>query len=151
VIWILGGFATLWFGLLLSAPLVPAPLGAAIYAIGSLICHQRPERSFWLVGVQLPVCARCLGIYAGVVAGAVAAPVVGLVRRPRMPIVLATIPALASLVVEWSGLGTLSNGIRAVTGLVGGGVIAAVVLATLHYERCARPRPNAPRRPPTLI
>ncbi len=36
------------------------------YAIGSLICHQRPERSFHLAGVQLPVCARCLGVYAGV-------------------------------------------------------------------------------------
>jgi uncharacterized membrane protein len=151
VIWLLGGLATLWFVLLLAAPLLPAPLGASIYAIGSLICHQRPERSFWLAGVQLPVCARCLGIYAGVVAGAAAAPVVGLVRRPRIPIVLATIPAIASLVVEWTALGTPSNGIRAITGLIGGAVIAAVVLATLHYERCARPRPNAPRRPPTPI
>jgi len=32
-----------------------------------------------------------------------------------------------------------------------GGVIAAVVLATLHYERCARPQPNTPNRPPTPI
>jgi len=51
VIWLLGGLATLWFVLLLAAPLLPAPLGASIYAIGSLICHQRPERSFWFAGV----------------------------------------------------------------------------------------------------
>ena len=36
-----------------------------VYAIGSLICHQLPERSFHLWGAQLPVCARCTGIYAG--------------------------------------------------------------------------------------
>src|SRR5262249_38310806 len=36
-----------------------------IYAMGGLVCHQRPERSFWLWGAQMPVCARCSGIYAG--------------------------------------------------------------------------------------
>ena len=36
-----------------------------MYAASSLICHQRPERSFYLLGAQLPVCARCMGIYAG--------------------------------------------------------------------------------------
>jgi uncharacterized membrane protein len=151
VLWLLGGVAALWFVLLLAAPLLPVPLAVSIYAIGSFICHQRPERSFWLAGVQLPVCARCLGIYAGLVAGAAAAPAIGLVRRPRLPIVLSAVPALASLAVEWSGWGAVSNGIRAITGLIGGGVIAAVVLATLHYERCAPLRPNAPTQPPTPI
>jgi uncharacterized membrane protein len=151
VIWLLGGLAALWFCLLVTAPLLPAPLAAFVYGFGSLICHQRPERSFWLAASQLPVCARCLGIYAGIVAGAATAPVLGLVRRPRLPIVLATIPAIASLVAEWSGLGTPSNAIRAITGLIAGSVIAAIVLATLHYERCEPPRPNAPRQPPTPI
>src|SRR5438552_2016659 len=36
-----------------------------VYAIGSLVCHQLPERSFHLESVPLPVCARCTGIYAG--------------------------------------------------------------------------------------
>ena len=35
-----------------------------VYQLGSLICHQRPERSFHLAGVQMPVCARCFGLYA---------------------------------------------------------------------------------------
>ena len=37
-----------------------------MYGIGAFICHQLPERSFHLGGFQIPVCARCLGIYAGV-------------------------------------------------------------------------------------
>src|SRR6476469_9730789 len=36
-------------------------LSAAVYYSGSLICHQRPERSFWFWGAQFPVCARCTG------------------------------------------------------------------------------------------
>src|SRR5262245_11882327 len=50
---------------------LPQPSTAAylfsllVYGIGSGICHQLPERSFYLWGRQLPVCARCAGIYAG--------------------------------------------------------------------------------------
>ena len=36
-----------------------------LYAAGSVVCHQRPERSFFWDGTQLPVCARCTGLYLG--------------------------------------------------------------------------------------
>src|SRR5271165_4337432 len=35
----------------------------------ALVCHQRPERSFWIFGGGLAVCARCLGIYLGAATG----------------------------------------------------------------------------------
>src|ERR1700761_8410929 len=35
----------------------------------SSLCHQNPDRSFLIRGVPVAVCARCLGIYLGVVAG----------------------------------------------------------------------------------
>jgi uncharacterized membrane protein len=35
----------------------------------ALICHQRPERSFWIFGAPVAVCARCLGIYLGAAIG----------------------------------------------------------------------------------
>jgi uncharacterized membrane protein len=140
-----------WLALLIAAPFLPAPLSAAVYVIGSFICHQRPERSFDLAGLQLPVCARCLGVYAGAAMGTVAAFRIGRVRRPRAVAILAVVPALVSLVVEWAGVSALSNTIRAATGVVAGGLVAAVVLATLHYEQCAPRRPIAPSPPPTLI
>jgi uncharacterized membrane protein len=151
MVWLLAALAALWFVLLIVAPFLPVPLSAGIYALGAYICHQRPERSFWLDGLQLPVCARCLGIYAGAVLGATAAPWVGVVRRPRLAIVLSIVPAVVSLLVEWLGLGRPSNEIRAMTGLVAGAVVAAVVLATIDYERCARRRRNAPSRSATPI
>ena len=42
---------------------------AFVYATGSVICHQLPERSFFLDGRQLPVCARCTGLYLSGAAG----------------------------------------------------------------------------------
>lgn len=42
---------------------------AFIFAVGSVICHQLPERSFFLDGRQLPVCARCAGLYLSGAAG----------------------------------------------------------------------------------
>jgi hypothetical protein len=68
------GACVAWAGALPAATLVAAspavrtPLylfAVAVYAVGSVVCHQLPERSFHLWGRQLPVCARCTGIYAG--------------------------------------------------------------------------------------
>jgi uncharacterized membrane protein len=39
--------------------------GLALQRAFSLVCHQRPERSFWILGAPVAVCARCLGIYLG--------------------------------------------------------------------------------------
>src|SRR5262245_36462561 len=37
----------------------------AVYSIGSFVCHQLAERSYRLWSAQMPVCARCTGIYFG--------------------------------------------------------------------------------------
>ncbi len=34
--------------------------------MGSAVCHQMAERSFIFDGMQMPLCARCTGIYIGV-------------------------------------------------------------------------------------
>lgn len=78
--------ATLWAFILGTAPLLASwtVVGAAVvYAAGALICHQMPERSFHLGPSQLPVCARCFGLYVGVALGAVAwTAVAGTRTRP---------------------------------------------------------------------
>ena len=73
-----------WVLLLLLAPFLASRshasvmgtgLVVAVYGVGSIICHQRPERSFHLWAAQIPVCARCAGIYVG--AAVMAAAVFG--------------------------------------------------------------------------
>jgi uncharacterized membrane protein len=46
----------------------PGMLGKAD-AIGYAICHRIPERSFWLFGRQMPLCARCSGMQLGALIG----------------------------------------------------------------------------------
>lgn len=65
----------LWLAAIISAPLVAEASGAAaapIYAAFSWVCHQRPQRTWSLGAYPLAVCVRCLGLYAGALAGAVA-------------------------------------------------------------------------------
>ncbi len=34
-----------------------------------MLCHGRPDRAITIKGYTTPVCARCLAIYAGLIAG----------------------------------------------------------------------------------
>ena len=59
-----------------AAMAVPFLLTHGFLAIGlalergfALVCHQRPERSFWIFGGNVAVCSRCLGIYLGAALG----------------------------------------------------------------------------------
>ena len=155
----LAASAALWLALLAAAPLLPVPLAAALYALGSHICHQRPERSFHLFAAQLPVCARCAGIYAGVVAGSVFAVPARMRARlevlsPRTLLLWSALPTAVTVGSEWIGASAWSNAARAAAGLPVGAAMALVVaqsLATLHYGGCALRRPIASNRSSTPI
>jgi len=41
------------------------------YSILRKICHRLPERSFFIFGRQLPLCARCLGLYTSFFVGVI--------------------------------------------------------------------------------
>ena len=68
-----------WF---LNAP--PGLLGKAD-AIGYAICHRIDSRSFQIGNLQLPLCARCTGIYLGVVLGAAALMIMRRGRAGNIP------------------------------------------------------------------
>jgi uncharacterized membrane protein len=155
--------SVLWLSLLVATPLSPAPLAALIYAAGSVVCHQIAERSFHLAGFQLPVCARCLGIYAG----AAAASIHGLSmlvsdstrwrilspRAARNAFLASALPTLVTVGLEWGGVWRGTNTVRAIAGIalgVGGGLVVMSAVATLNYNACQRRRPIAPSqmRPP---
>jgi len=108
-----------------------------VYLTGSLLCHQLPERSFHLWGSPMPVCARCVGIYAGAAISALIAVGArrsraesasgGALQTARLALFVAVLPTAATLVYEWSTGRTPENWIRAAAGVPIGGVVAWIV------------------------
>ncbi len=44
-------------------------LGNSLHSFFHYICHQIPERSFFIAGEQFGVCSRCFGVYFGLFLG----------------------------------------------------------------------------------
>jgi uncharacterized membrane protein len=147
--------ALAWLALLIITPLAPSLLATLMYAIGAVICHQLPERSFHLAGFQLPVCARCLGIYAGAAAAA-SSYVLGAFtatsarwralspQTSRLVFVISALPTLVTVWLEWTGVWHGTNIVRAIAGVVvgaGGALVVMSAVATLHYSECLRRPP----------
>ena len=121
---------------------IATALVVAVYGIGSFVCHQLPERSYRLWTAQMPVCARCAGIYAGAAASAVAASLAGArvrairasARRARVILALAVAPSAATLLYEWTTRHAPSNGIRLAAGLPIG-IAVAWLLVTASADQ----------------
>jgi hypothetical protein len=132
-----------------------------------MVCHQRPERSFSLFGAQLPVCARCTGIYAGAALTAVVAWSWGnvSVRRPvlhpgwsmsavadglpadaRRILLLSAAPTAATLLYEWTTGQTPGPWLRAASGAPLGAAVAWIVLAAMPRFRPRSPNPVCDER-----
>ena len=114
---------------------------AFVYSAGAIVCHQLPERSFVLGGRQLPVCARCTGLYLGVALGLAGWLAVRRMRtwsglvQPRR-VLIALLMVAAPTAVSWAtgvvGIWDGTNATRAVLALplgITAGAIAAAVAA----------------------
>ena len=117
-----------------------AHLSAAAYGFGALVCHQRPERSFHLAGVQLPVCARCAGLYLSAALGILA---VGCRRRSldavplvawRSRLAWAALPTVVTLAVEWWSPALTSGLVRAVAAAPLGATAGALLAETAGFR-----------------
>lgn len=112
-------------------------IATVAYLTGSFICHQRPERTFHVDGIALPVCARCTGVYAGAAAGVVVALWPGFARRARRApasrwrpaLTACAAPMAVSFLVEWLTPLPVSNLARAATGVIAGAAVASFVIA----------------------
>jgi uncharacterized membrane protein len=116
-----------------------AILAGLAYVAGSILCHQLPDRSFHVLGAQLPVCARCTGLYVGGALGAAAwltwrrfqaEPAAAIdPRRATYTLLIASAPTALTVMTAAAGICDLSNTGRAVLalplGLAAGAVVAA--------------------------
>lgn len=130
-----------WLVFLLVAPVSPAPISALAYALASFVCHQLPARSFHYGLVQLPVCARCTGIYTGAAIGsvlfAINMPRIAALSR-RAVLLASSAPVAITVALEWAGAWAPGNVIRAVTGLILGVAAAFVVVGAAAAARTER-------------
>jgi uncharacterized membrane protein len=110
--------------------------GGAVYALGSVICHQMAHRSFHVAGTQLPVCARCTGLYLLTPVGLALAigqtrrcrrPLASRLRTVRFVLVAAAVPTAISVGAEAAGVGSWSNLSRAIAAFPLGLAVAWVV------------------------
>ena len=118
---------------------VSSSWAALTYTVGSVICHQRPERSFHTASTKWPVCARCAGLYLAAPLGAVLAFAARRHRRPAAPraalirwLAVASLPTALTWMGEWTGMLAVGNAARFIAALPLGAAIAALIVSVAH-------------------
>ena len=133
--------------LILAAPLLAAdghPLVSLVfYRTFAPLCHQLPERSFWLSGFPLAVCARCLGLYGGFAVGMLVLIASSLTTASATTLLKVLAASWLPLMVDgfgrWFGLFENTPFTRFITGsIAGAGVayfVAAVIAQSAGYNK----------------
>lgn len=105
-----------------------------------LMCHGKVERCLDLFGVPMPICARCVGIYAGMLAGIVAFWAVPLLRERVMRTVafVCVVPLAIDGLTQLAGLRESTNDLRIATGLVAGLAFGLWILSAVERQKDAR-------------
>ncbi|MFH1125959.1 MAG: DUF2085 domain-containing protein, partial [Candidatus Altiarchaeota archaeon] len=121
---------------------IPLGIGAVSYNIVStfVMCHQLPERSFFIFDTQFPICSRCIGIYIGSSIGGLAGIFSRIKASKRMLLLMLIV---FTMPIAWDGVTqTLlferesSNMLRLATGLTFGfGVLYFVTSITAEKAR----------------
>jgi uncharacterized membrane protein len=111
-------------------------IGFALQRGFALVCHQQPERSFFLFGGRVAVCARCLGIYLGTALGLL----VHVKRRIATALLIAAVTMSASdWLAEVAGLHGNWSVARFTLGIaLGAAAVSVVASAEVLTEADAR-------------
>ncbi len=99
------------------------PFAGAIYFLGDMFCTEISDHSFYLNGNQMPFCARCTSIFAGLVMGLL----IAVIFDPKVNLLLIGL-ALLPIAID-GGLQLVTsyqstNPLRVATGLLAGVAIS---------------------------
>ena len=86
-------------------------------------CHQMPERSFFIRGYQLPLCARCTGIYLGHIVAFLLNPFITF----PLWLGLLMLPMIADGTIQYFTSYRSNNAKRFATGLVFGFTLVSFI------------------------
>lgn len=143
----------------LVALVVVAPLAAAggqgelaqvIYRAFAVLCHQRPDRSYFIDGHKLAVCSRCTGLYAGFAFTLLLYPLLRSLRTTTTPppswLLLAAVPLGIDFSLKFFGIWENTHTSRLLTGALLGSVAVFYVVPglmdlSLRSLQASKPRP----------
>ena len=139
-------------GMIIGAPLEQARghniLALSVYGAFSHLCHQIPERSFFIAGHQFAVCARCTGLYAGFTLAVLCYPLVRSLRHtdtpPRRWLFISAVPIAIDFSLGFFGLWENTHVSRFLTGALLGSVGVFYVmpglidLSLMHWRRAVK-------------
>lgn len=113
--------------------------------MGSLICHQLPSRTLSAGGVLLPVCARDMGIYTGILTSAMFLILCRRLRADKPPAVAAAVvmcllmlPMIFDGALSYLGFIVTNNVTRLFTGLLFGLPIPFFLIPAAHFSISGR-------------
>ncbi|MFC1775012.1 DUF2085 domain-containing protein [Nanoarchaeota archaeon] len=95
----------------------------------SLVCHQKAERSFFFLGEQLPVCARCLALYVSFLIGTIVLPFLK-IKFPvgRKWLLIGLTPLAIDGITQLTGLRESNNILRLITGVFLGCILTLYIV-----------------------
>lgn len=123
-------------------------MGLALERGFAIVCHQRPDRSFWIFGAEMAVCSRCLGIYLGAA--------VGLLFRTSRRMALRLLIAAAALnlldgMTELAGLHGNWLVVRFVFGLLLGATAALLISSAAASQEEVIAQDDSQKSPSALL
>jgi len=157
----------MWFiaaagSVLLLSLIIGAPLamdaghpfwGLTIYRAFSYVCHQIPERSFFIASHPFAVCARCTGLYVGFASATVLYPLVRSLRRTETParkwLFIAAAPLGIDFTLGFLGIWENTHSSRFITGALLGAVSVFYIMPGLvdlslrEWRQPGKPSPSA--------
>lgn len=103
-------------------------------ALFRFMCHGRVDRCLELFSTPMPICARCTGIYLGMLAGLVLFPLMQWLRERTMRAVafIAVLPLGLDGVTQLLGFRESVNPLRIATGVIAGLAFGLWILSAVE-------------------
>ena len=102
------------------------------------LCHQRPDRSFFIKGHQFPLCARCTGFVLGTIIFCIYSYLVPIFYTYKLLIfsIIIQLPYILDGTTQYLGYRESNNILRFITGFIGafGLIIMARIFKIIIFQ-----------------